>query len=271
MQRVVFQRSFQRRQIGQSFVEYIVVTAALVAGLMHPITPPSGQECPNGAAKCPAVDILAQVMRNRYEGYSYAMSASENEPLVDYKAGTLQGVCKNPFTGKPCTKPSPGNPPAGGIEVKNDNGDVIGHAVGAKFFDKTGIENGTVDEDGNVYDSGGKRIGSTTGVGAFNGSGATIAVNVAGIVVGELGAGMDSGFVVVDKKATPTVRIGKKDPKSNDVWDIDKATSTVLLDADNKPIVIGHLGSLGKEVLPKGSGIYEVLDADGNKIGQTKK
>ena len=271
MQGVFYQRSFQRRQTGQSFVEYIVVTAALVAGLMHPITPPSGQECPDGAAKCPAVDVLAQVMRNRYEGYSYAMSASENEPLVNYKPGTLQDICKNPFTGKPCTKPGPGNPPAGGIEVKNDSGAVIGHAVGTKFFDNAGIESGTVDEDGNVYDSGGKRIGSTTGVGALGGGGATVAVNVGGGVIGELGTGMDSGFIVVDKKAAPTVRIGKKDPKSNDIWDIDKSTSVVLLDADNKPIVIGELGSLGKEVLPEGSGIYEILDADGNKIGQTKK
>ncbi len=76
------------RQGGQSSAEYIVVTAAIVFAMLQPIVPPDTLSCPAtslqsvqsedaGSEYCSVVEVLGQLFRNRSEGYTYAISASE--------------------------------------------------------------------------------------------------------------------------------------------------------------------------------------------------
>src|SRR6478735_7855705 len=92
---VEWKNGFCARQAGQASAEYIVVTAAIVMALMQPITPPAGLKCPADADTCSVVQILAQTLRNRNEGYSYAISASEFPlPLVNYQGDKESGPSK---------------------------------------------------------------------------------------------------------------------------------------------------------------------------------
>ncbi|MFL0797123.1 MAG: DUF3659 domain-containing protein [Cellvibrionaceae bacterium] len=80
-------------QRGQSSTEYIVVTAAIVFAMLQPIVPPGVLSCPAtslqsvqseeaGSDSCSVVEMFGQLFRNRSEGYTYAISASEYPEML---------------------------------------------------------------------------------------------------------------------------------------------------------------------------------------------
>lgn len=240
----------KRLQVGQANVEYVVVTAAIVFALMQPYTPSGTFQCPNAGTSCNVLQILVQAMRDRYEGYSYAMSASEYPmPLVNYPAPSPGKPCGGRT---PCGAPFPPDaPPGGGVDIRDINGNVIGYAIGSKAFDNAGNEIGTVANDGTVTDENGNVIGST-GFGGVGG-GTLVAVDLMGNVMGKLDKDL---FVVNDLNA----KVGKKDKNSDDVLRIN-ADGTLFKDKNGNTEVIGKVGKVDAN--------GDVIDADGNKIGTT--
>ncbi len=249
---VEWKQAFYPKQTGQASAEYIVVTAAIVMALMQPIDPPAGLKCPANAATCSVVQILAQTLRNRSEGYSYAISASEFPlPLVNYQGEKKAGPSEPCGGHTPCGNPQPTNPPGGaGLDVTDSSGNVIGHAIGSNVYDDNGDLIGTVTDNGDVIDSNGDVIGTTSAGGLGAASGTAVAVDLAGKQMGTLDK---DGFVVNDLK----VKVGKKDPKSDDVLKID-ASEKIIVDKDNNPTVIGHVGKLNAD--------GDVVDAKGKVI-----
>lgn len=239
-----------RKEAGQANVEYVVVTAALVFALMQPYTPTGTFKCPGGANSCNVLQILAQAMRDRYEGYSYAMSASEYPmPLINYQPSTPTPPCGGRT---PCGAPfPPGGGSGGGVDIRDANGDVIGYAIGSKAFDNQGKEIGTVSSDGTVLDDNGNVIGST-GFGGVGG-GTLVAVDKNGNVMGKLDNNL---FVVNDLN----VKVGKKDTNSDDVLRINP-DGTLFKDGNGDTEVIGKVGKVDAN--------GDVIDSQGNKIGTT--
>jgi hypothetical protein len=239
------------QQAGQANVEYVVVTAAVVFALMQPYTPTGAFKCPGGESSCNVLQILAQAMRNRYEGYSYAISASEYPmPAVNYPPASTGKPCGGRT---PCGAPFPPSTPSGGgtTDIRDADGNVIGYAIGSKAFDNAGKEIGTVAGDGSVTNSAGDVIGST-GFGGVGGS-QLVAVDLKGNPIGQLNS---DTYVVDDLK----VRVGKKDKNSDDVFRIN-ADGTLFTDKNGDTEVIGKLGKVNAD--------GDVIDAKGNKIGTT--
>lgn len=84
-----------RKQLGQGMTEYIVILSALAFVFLHEVEigdpdypmpeVPDWEsdgysnrylECPNGESSCTIVEILTQVLRNRNDGYTYAISST---------------------------------------------------------------------------------------------------------------------------------------------------------------------------------------------------
>lgn len=255
-----------RRQRGQSSAEYIVVTSAIVFALMQPITPPGSLQCPVSSMrtdwskhenKCNVMEMLAQVLRNRYEGYSYAISASEYpEFLVNFNNGGNGGSGGGSSGGSSGGGSGGGSsggggykPPSGTEAIGLDGKTVIGTVLVGNVFDDEGNLIGTVDSEGNVIDLDGNKIGTypAAGGGMANND---VAVDKNGNVLGQVN---QDGFVVDEDGNI----IGKKD--GDDVLKTD-SLGNVELDANNDPIVIGKIGKIASN--------GDIVDSNGNVIGK---
>jgi len=107
------------KQRGQGMTEYIVVLSALVFVFLAPIEIDDSErpevpdwetdgissrtlECPDGRSECTIVEILAQVLRNRNDGYTYAISSTfYPERLIDISDISLDDLLdtETPSTG----------------------------------------------------------------------------------------------------------------------------------------------------------------------------
>lgn len=256
-------------QRGQSSAEYIVVTAAIVFALMQPITPPGSLQCPSSAQrndwsnhenKCSVMEILGQVLRNRYEGYSYAISASEYPNfLVNFNNGG-NGGSGGGSTGGGSGGGSGGGddgggstytPPSGTEAIGLDGKTVIGTVLAGNVYDDQGNLIGTIDSEGNVIDNDGNKIGTYPAAGGGIGT-SYVAVDKDGKVLGKV----DKDDFVVDDGGNI---VGKRD--GDDVLQTD-ALGNVVLDKDNKPTVIGKVGKV--------AGNGDIIDSGGNVIGKIK-
>lgn len=178
---IEYNRSRVITQSGQGMTEYIVILSALVFTFLAPVTPPSVPdwasdgagsrqlECPDNPynagedrpEQCTVIEILAEVLRKRNDGYTYAISSTyypERYVRVD------PGIFDDPDdpgsgNGEPGDPDNPSGDPGDseadfevdgdtGVEVAvNDDGEVIG----------------TVGDDGCVKDDDGKIIGKQVG------------------------------------------------------------------------------------------------------------
>ncbi len=257
----------RKQQLGQSSMEYIVVTSAIVFALMQPISPPGSLQCPASSIrtdwskhenKCSVMEILGQVLRNRYEGYSFAISASEYPNfLVNFNNGG------NGSTGGGTGGNGGGNggsgggsddggstytPPTGTEALGLDGKTVIGTVLAGNVYDDQGNLIGTIDSNGNVIDNDGNKIGTYPAAGG--GMSNFVAVDKDGKVLGKV----DKDGFVVDEDGNI---VGKRD--GDDVLQTD-VLGNVILDQNNKPTVIGKVGKV--------AGNGDIVDGGGNVIGK---
>ncbi len=261
----------RKQQLGQSSMEYIVVTSAIVFALMQPISPPGSLQCPassirtdwsNHENKCSVMEMLGQVLRNRYEGYSFAISASEYPNfLVNFNNGGNGGSGSGSGTGGSGGGGSGSGsgsgsddgsttytPPTGTEALGLDGKTIIGTVLAGNVYDDEGNLIGTIDSNGNVIDSDGNKIGTYPAAGG--GTSNFVAVDKDGEILGKV----DKDGFVVDEDGNI---VGKQD--GDNVLKVD-ALGNLILDADDKPIVIGTVGKV--------SGNGDIVDSGGNVIGK---
>lgn len=154
-------------QSGQSSAEYAVVVAALVGAMLFPL---SSVNCPT-TADCNVLEQLANVLRERNQGYSYAISVDIPDPLVtpgtilpewldqdDPGDGDVGEADDGDFTYTPEGPAVDGGRVAisgdkvlGKVSADgrllNDDGSMVGMAVGDLVYEVDGAGNIAVDPD----------------------------------------------------------------------------------------------------------------------------
>jgi len=185
----VFFSRYSLNQRGQSATEYAIVLAAVATALLMPM---QSDSCP-GNASCNVLEQLANVLRERNQGYGYAIGAVIPEPLItpemilpewidieDPGLGLLPADDDSSSTYVPSISVPGGrvavnnsNDPLGKIDadgrVLDEDDNVVGIAVGDDVYavgangepavdeDGVKVKLGTaydVDENGNVGDTG---------------------------------------------------------------------------------------------------------------------
>lgn len=185
----MFFSRYSLNQRGQSATEYAIVLAAVATALLMPM---QSDRCP-GNASCNVFEQLANVLRERNQGYGYAIGAVIPEPLVtpamilpewidieDPGLGLLPADDDSSSTYVPSISVPGGrvavnnsNDPLGKIDadgrVLDEDDNVVGIAVGDDVYavgadgepavdeDGVKVKIGTaydVDENGNVGDTG---------------------------------------------------------------------------------------------------------------------
>src|SRR5690606_29042228 len=139
MRKPLLGRFLKRKSLGQSMVEYTIVTAAFVTGLLVV----NDGACPNEYEDC--VEYLLTVMHDNADGYSNSITA-----VQDY--GPSLPVSHGPDWGDEVIGPPPGGGGGGGGEPIPEPG--IGQSTQVTLADGTvyGVLDGAqvVDPDGNV-------------------------------------------------------------------------------------------------------------------------
>ena len=172
-----------RAQKGQGMTEYIVVAAALVFTFLAPITPPSVPDwasdgvgtrrlqCPENSyisgsprpEQCTVVEVLAEVLRKRNDGYTYAISSTFYPERAVSISTDIFGDPEDPGTGNG----DPGDPggsagDAGEVEpdfgIDSDTGQTVAVNEDEEVIGKVNSTDGCVENDAGVII--GKQVGT---------------------------------------------------------------------------------------------------------------
>lgn len=147
----MFSRWLLVKQAGQSAVEYSVVLVAVCTALLVPI---QSDNCP-GEGSCNVLEQLANVLRERNQGYGYAVGAVLPDPLV-----TPQMILPEYLD---LGDPGPSSLPEDDDESSSSYMPGISVPGGRVAVDNNNAALGKIDADGRVVDDEGNVMGIAVG------------------------------------------------------------------------------------------------------------